>query len=85
MAKNWWKKSVVYQIYPQSFKDSTGSGKGDLNGIIEKLPYLSLLGIDIIWINPIFQSPQIDNGYDISDYFNINPEYGNLSDLKKLL
>ncbi|MGO2742251.1 MAG: alpha-glucosidase [Pseudolactococcus laudensis] len=85
MSEKWWKKSVVYQVYPQSFKDTTGSGMGDLNGIIEKLPYLSQLGIDVIWLNPIYQSPLVDNGYDISDYLAINPEYGSLSDFKTLL
>ena len=85
MSGKWWKKSVVYQVYPQSFKDTTGSGMGDLNGIIEKLPYLSQLGIDVIWLNPIYQSPLVDNGYDISDYLAINPEYGSLSDFKTLL
>ncbi|WP_181444529.1 alpha-glucosidase [Bacillus sp. 03113] len=85
MEKDWWKKSVVYQIYPQSFKDTTGSGMGDLNGIIEKLPYLADLGIDVIWLNPIYQSPLVDNGYDIADYFNINPEYGTMDDFKRLL
>ena len=65
---DWWKKSVVYQVYPKSFKDSNGDGIGDLNGLKEKLPYLEKLGIDVIWLNPIFQSPQVDNGYDISDY-----------------
>ena len=71
MSGKWWKKSVVYQVYPQSFKDTTGSGMGDLNGIIEKLSYLSQLGIDVIWLNPIYQSPLVDNGYDISDYLAI--------------
>jgi oligo-1,6-glucosidase len=85
MSGKWWKKSVVYQVYPQSFKDTTGSGMGDLNGIIEKLSYLSQLGIDVIWLNPIYQSPLVDNGYDISDYLAINPEYGSLSDFKTLL
>lgn len=83
--KDWWKKSVVYQVYPQSFKDTTGSGIGDLNGIIEKLPYLADLGISVIWLNPIYQSPLVDNGYDISDYYKINPEYGTLDDFKRLL
>ncbi|WP_269473183.1 glycoside hydrolase family 13 protein [Sporolactobacillus terrae] len=85
MEKDWWKKSVVYQVYPQSFKDTTGSGVGDLNGIHEKLPYLAELGIDVIWLNPIYQSPMVDNGYDISDYFEINPKYGTMADFKRLL
>lgn len=83
--KDWWKKSVVYQIYPQSFKDTTGNGKGDLNGIIEKLPYLADLGIDVIWLNPIYESPLVDNGYDIADYYKINPDYGTMEDFKRLL
>ena len=64
----WWKKSVVYQVYPKSFQDSNGDGYGDLNGIRQRLPYLKELGIDVIWLNPIYASPQVDNGYDISDY-----------------
>lgn len=85
MNKDWWKKSVVYQIYPQSFKDSNGDGIGDLKGIISKLPYLADLGIDVIWLNPIYLSPLIDNGYDIADYYQINPIYGTLDDFKELL
>ena len=85
MSSEWWKKAVVYQVYPQSFKDTTGSGTGDLQGIIEKLPYLSKLGIDVIWLNPIYKSPLVDNGYDISDYFEINSAYGCLDDFKVLL
>lgn len=64
----WWRKSVVYQIYPKSFNDSNGDGIGDIRGIIEKLDYLKQLGVDVIWLNPIYQSPQVDNGYDISNY-----------------
>lgn len=81
----WWKKSVVYQIYPRSFKDSNGDGIGDLNGIREKLPYLHELGVDILWLNPIYESPQVDNGYDISDYKEIDPQYGTMDDFKALL
>ena len=62
----WWKKSVVYQVYPKSFNDSNGDGVGDLNGITEKLDYLADLGVDVLWLNPIYRSPQVDNGYDIS-------------------
>lgn len=69
--ENWWKNSVVYQIYPRSFMDSNGDGIGDLKGIIGKLDYLHFLGIDAIWLSPVFQSPNDDNGYDISDYRNI--------------
>ena len=63
--KDWWKSAVVYQIYPRSFQDTTGSGVGDLNGIIRRLDYLAELGIDLIWLSPVFASPQVDNGYDI--------------------
>ncbi|UII54744.1 alpha,alpha-phosphotrehalase [Cytobacillus spongiae] len=85
MSQPWWKKSVVYQIYPKSFNDTTGNGVGDLAGIIEKLDYLKKLGIDVIWLTPIYQSPQRDNGYDISDYFRIYEEYGTMEDFDKLL
>lgn len=85
MKKNWWRDKVVYQIYPQSFYDSNGDGIGDIQGIIRKLDYLQELGIDIIWICPIFQSPMVDNGYDISDYYAIHPNYGSFSDLKELI
>lgn len=82
---DFWKKSVVYQIYPKSFKDSNNDGIGDLRGIIEKLDYLQELGVDIIWLNPVYASPQADNGYDISDYFSIYPPFGTLDDMKQLL
>ncbi|GGI43182.1 alpha,alpha-phosphotrehalase [Mammaliicoccus stepanovicii] len=85
MAVSDWKKSVVYQIYPKSFNDTTGNGQGDLNGIIEKLPYLETLGVDYIWLTPIYQSPMNDNGYDISDYYEINPDFGTKADVKRLL
>lgn len=85
MTEQWWKKSVIYQIYPQSFKDHNGDGIGDLPGILEKLDYLESLGIDVIWIGPIFQSPLIDNGYDISDYYRVNPIYGTDEDLEQLI
>ena len=68
MEKNWWKEAVGYQIYPRSFQDSNGDGIGDIQGIIERLDYLKELGIDLIWISPMYQSPNDDNGYDISDY-----------------
>lgn len=76
---------VVYQVYPKSFKDSNGDGIGDLQGIVEKLPYLAKLGIDYLWINPIFPSPQRDNGYDISDYCAIDPIFGNMRDFEELV
>lgn len=85
MSKEWWKEAVVYQIYPQSFKDTNNDGIGDLNGIKEKLPYLKKLGIDVIWLNPIYQSPMVDNGYDISDYYAISPEFGTMSDFDALI
>ncbi|MBJ6366090.1 alpha,alpha-phosphotrehalase [Staphylococcus hominis] len=85
MIQNDWRKSVVYQIYPKSFNDTTGNGKGDLNGIIEKLCYIKYLGVDYIWLTPIYESPMNDNGYDISDYFKINEEFGTLDDFKKLI
>lgn len=85
MNKQWWKESVVYQIYPRSFKDSNGDGVGDLNGIIEKLDYLQHLGIDVIWLSPIYKSPNDDNGYDISDYYDIMDEFGTLQDWEALI
>ncbi|MCC3358433.1 alpha,alpha-phosphotrehalase [Bacillus sp. REN16] len=85
MKQPWWKKSVVYQIYPKSFNDTTGNGLGDIQGIIEKLDYLKALGIDVIWLTPIYKSPQRDNGYDISDYFAIQEEYGTMEDVDRLL
>ena len=72
----WWKKAVVYQVYPKSFQDSNGDGIGDLKGITFRLDYLKKLGIDAIWLSPVYQSPQVDNGYDISDYEAIDPQYG---------
>lgn len=83
--KNWWKNAVGYQIYPRSFKDSNHDGIGDLNGIREKLPYLKELGIDFIWINPIYASPNVDNGYDISDYQAIHEDFGTMEDFQALL
>ncbi len=85
MQKRWWKESVVYQIYPRSFKDSNGDGVGDLRGIIEKLDYVQKLGVDVVWLCPVYQSPNDDNGYDISDYYDINNEFGTLSDWEELL
>ncbi|PTE78936.1 glucohydrolase [Staphylococcus equorum] len=85
MSAQWWQKEIIYQIYPRSFKDTNNDGVGDINGIVEKLPYLNSLGITMIWICPIFKSPMVDNGYDISDYKDINSEFGNLDDLETLL
>ena len=83
--KNWWKDSVVYQIYPRSFKDSNGDGFGDLQGVIEKLDYLKELGIDVIWLSPLFDSPQDDNGYDIRDYRSIYAGFGSNEDMEELI
>ncbi|NFS29580.1 alpha-glucosidase [Clostridium botulinum] len=85
MKTNWWKESVVYQIYPRSFKDSNGDGIGDIRGIIEKLNYLRELGIDVIWLSPVYKSPNDDNGYDISDYKDIMTEFGTMNDFDELL
>lgn len=85
MNESWWKKAVVYQIYPKSFYDSNADGLGDLQGIIEKLDYLQELGIDVVWLTPIYPSPQRDNGYDISDYFSIDERYGTMEDFERLL
>lgn len=86
MNKNdWWKDAVVYQIYPQSFKDSNNDGIGDINGIREKIPYLKDLGVNVLWLNPIYESPMVDNGYDISDYYKIADCYGTMEDFENLL
>ena len=83
--RKWWKEAVVYQIYPRSFKDSNGDGIGDLKGIISKLDYIKSLGVDVVWLNPIFSSPNDDNGYDISDYRGIMSEFGTMTDFDALL
>ena len=85
MTKKWWKESVVYQIYPRSFMDSNGDGIGDLRGIISKLDYLKLLGVDVVWLCPVYESPNDDNGYDISDYQGIMGEFGTMVDWEELL
>ncbi len=85
MKEKWWKSSVVYQIYPRSFCDSNGDGIGDINGIRSKLWYLKELGIDVIWLSPVYVSPNADNGYDISDYYGISPEYGSMEDMRNLI
>lgn len=85
MTEAWWKKAVVYQIYPKSFRDTTGNGVGDIQGIIQKLDYIKNLGVDVIWLTPVYQSPQKDNGYDISDYFQVEPMYGTMQDFEQLL
>ena len=81
----WWQKSVVYQIYPRSFYDSNGDGIGDINGIRAKLPYFVKLGVEVIWLSPVYCSPNDDNGYDISDYYDISPDFGTLDDMKALI
>ena len=83
--QEWWKSAVVYQIYPRSFADSTGDGVGDLGGIIGRLDYLRALGVDVLWLSPIYRSPQADNGYDISDYRDIDPLFGTLAEFDSLL
>ncbi len=85
MKQKWWKNSVVYQIYPRSFCDSNGDGVGDINGIRSKLWYLKKLEIDIIWLSPVYPSPNADNGYDISDYYGISSEFGTIDDMKALI
>lgn len=85
MEKKWWQDKVAYQIYPKSFCDSNGDGIGDLKGIISRLDYLKELGVDIIWLSPIYQSPLVDQGYDISDYYSIDPRFGTMEDMDELL
>ena len=85
MKRNWWKEAVAYQVYPRSFNDSNGDGIGDLPGLIEKLDYLENLGIDVIWLSPMYPSPNDDNGYDISDYKGIMSEFGTMNDFDQLL
>ena len=81
----WWANAVVYQIYPRSFQDSNGDGIGDLKGITSRLDYIADLGVDVIWLSPVYQSPQDDNGYDISDYEAIDPIFGTMDDMDELL
>ena len=83
--RSWWRDAVTYQIYIRSYADSDGDGIGDINGIRSRLPYIKDLGVDCIWINPWFQSPQKDHGYDVADYMAINKEYGTLDDAKALI
>jgi oligo-1,6-glucosidase len=85
IARKWWKEAVIYQIYPRSFKDSNGDGIGDLPGIFSEVDYIASLGIDLCWINPVYLSPGTDNGYDISDFRTIQPEYGTMQDLERLI
>src|ERR1700758_2844168 len=84
-AAPWWSNAVIYEIYPRSFQDSNGDGIGDLNGIAQRLDYLEALGVDAVWIAPMYPSPQVDFGYDISDYQNVDPQYGTLADFDHLV
>ncbi|MFT9391666.1 alpha,alpha-phosphotrehalase [Leuconostoc pseudomesenteroides] len=84
-TEKWWQKAVVYQVYPKSFQDSNHDGIGDIRGIIQRLDYIKQLGVDVIWLNPIYKSPDIDGGYDISDYQDINPTFGSMADFDELL
>ena len=83
--RDWWKRAVVYQVYPRSFCDTNGDGIGDIPGMIQKLDYLEMLGVDAVWLSPVYCSPQADNGYDISDYRNIDPIFGTMADMEKLI
>ena len=85
MIRKWWKEAVIYQIYPRSFKDSDGNGTGDLAGILSQLDYIASLGVDVVWINPVYASPGEDNGYDISDFRAIDPAFGTMEDLQRLI
>ncbi len=85
MPDTWWKYAVIYQIYPRSFQDSDGDGIGDLQGMIARLPYLVELGIDVIWVSPIFPSPMLDFGYDVANYLDVDPLFGTLAEFDKLL
>ena len=85
MNKEWWKEAIVYQIYPRSFSDSNGDGIGDIPGIISKLDYISSLGVNVIWLSPVYASPNEDNGYDISDYYSIHPDFGTMADFDSLV
>ena len=85
LKKDWWKSAVIYQIYPRSFQDTNGDGLGDFQGIIKRLPYLEKLGVDCIWLCPVYRSPQDDNGYDISDYCDVDPMFGTMTDMEELI
>ena len=85
MNESWWKDAVFYHIYPKSFQDSNDDGIGDINGVISRLDYLTALGVDAVWLSPVYRSPMIDGGYDISDYCDIDPVFGTLDDFRELL
>ena len=82
---HWWQNGVIYQVYPKSFQDTTGSGTGDLRGVTQRLGYLKTLGIDAIWLTPFYISPQVDNGYDVANYTAIDPSFGTLDDFDELV
>ena len=82
---HWYDHAIIYQIYPKSFQDSNGDGVGDLNGIRKRIPYLKNLGVNAVWLNPVFVSPQVDNGYDVSNYFAIDPHMGTMEDMENLI
>lgn len=82
---HWWQNGVIYQVYPKSFQDTTGSGTGDLRGVTQHLGYLQTLGVDAIWLTPFYISPQVDNGYDVADYMSVDPAYGTLADFDELV
>src|SRR3954453_7740548 len=84
-APPWWTRAVVYQVYPRSFQDSDGDGIGDLGGILQRLDHLADLGVDVVWLSPVYPSPQADNGYDISDYQDVDPLFGSLGQLDELI
>ena len=83
--RDWWKSAVVYQVYPRSFADSDGDGVGDLGGVLDHLDHLELLGVDVVWLSPVYRSPMADNGYDISDYHDVDPLFGTLEQLDELI
>ena len=83
--RDWWKSAVVYQVYPRSFADSDGDGVGDLGGILDHLDHLERLGVDVVWLSPVYRSPMVDNGYDISDYDDVDPLFGTLEQLEELI
>src|SRR5438270_6455307 len=85
MQHEWWQKGIVYQVYPRSFMDANGDGVGDLRGVMAKLDYLKWLGVDAVWLSPIYPSPMADFGYDVSDYCDIHPLFGTLADFDELL
>ena len=85
MQRKWWHGKTAYQIYPKSFCDSNGDGIGDLRGVISKLDYLRELGVEIVWLSPVYPSPMADQGYDLSDYYNIDPRFGTMDDMDELI